>query len=86
MTAWTKPVICRKPQTSAHFRRGASGREPLAAAGDAGEHVHYQPLRRVGIGSITSVPPGGCTFFELLAFKLGCNVTTAKRLFEEGLI
>jgi hypothetical protein len=87
MAAWTRPVICRQPQTDAHFRRGAGDREPLAAAGDAGEHVHYQPLKRVGIGSITSTKKtGGCTCFELLAFELGCTVTTAKRLWKEGLI
>lgn len=79
-------MICRQPQTDAHFRRGAGEREPLASAGDAGTHVHYQPLRRVGIGSITSKKAGGCTFFELLAYELGCNVTTARRLYEEGLI
>jgi hypothetical protein len=51
----------------------------------SGEHVHYTPLRRAGIGSITS-RDSKITFFELLAFKLGCNVATAKRLYEEGLI
>jgi hypothetical protein len=39
----------------------------------------------VGIGSITS-RSSKITFFELLAYELGCTVTTAKRLYEEGLI
>jgi hypothetical protein len=76
-------VIRRVRPDEAAFRYTARGREPLAPP--SGEHVHYTPLRRAGIGSITS-RDSKITFFELLAFKLGCNVATAKRLYEEGLI
>jgi hypothetical protein len=77
-------VIARAQSYETAFRTTGRGREPLAPP--SGEHVHYQPRRGVGIGSITSRPRPSVTFWELLAFKLGCNVTTAKRLYEEGLI
>jgi hypothetical protein len=77
-------MIARKTAYETSFRTTSSGRVPLAPP--SGEHVHYQPRRSVGIGSITSRPRPTCTFWELLAFKLHCNVATAKRLYEEGLI
>jgi hypothetical protein len=41
----------------------------------------------VGLGCITSRKPTGApTFFELLAYELGCTVTAAKQAYEEGLV
>jgi len=78
-------VIQRRTQDR-HYRHSARGREPLAAPGQGGDHVHYQPTTKAGIGCITSRPQTTHTFFELLAFELGCTVTAAKRAYEEGLI
>jgi hypothetical protein len=75
--------------TDALFRSTARGREPLASASDAGEHVHYEPSRRVGIGSITSRKPEShkpLTFFEFLAIRAGLSLAEAKRLHAEGKI
>jgi hypothetical protein len=75
--------------TDSLFRSTARGREPLASASDAGEHVHYEPSRRVGIGSITSKKPSSptpLTFFEYLAIRAGLTLAEAKRLYEEGKI
>jgi len=69
------------------FRTTARGREPLAAASEAGEHVHYQPSRRVGVGCITSKKPNErprLTFHEHLAIRLGVTLTEAIRLHQEG--
>jgi hypothetical protein len=79
-------VIRRARIEESLFRHTSRGREPLAPPGEGGHHVHYQPTRRVGIGSITSSKKTTCTFWELLAFELGCNIATAKKLYEEGLI
>lgn len=65
------------------FRQTARGREPLSAPGDGGEHVHYSGLKRVGLGCITSRPAGSRlppTFYEQLAYRLGVNVATARRI------
>lgn len=75
--------------TDSLFRSTARGREPLASASDAGEHVYYEPSRRVGIGSITSRSPSShkpLTFFEFLAIRAGITLAEAKRLHEEGKI
>jgi hypothetical protein len=75
--------------TDSLFRSTARGREPLASASDAGEHVHYEPSRRVGIGAITSRKPSGrtpLTFFEFLAIRAGLTLAEAKRLHAEGKI
>ena len=69
--------------TDSLFRSSARGREPLATASDAGEHVHYQPSRRAGIGSITSRGKP-LTFFEVLALRLGVTLAEAKKLHEQG--
>jgi len=74
----------RTDETS--FRRGKHGREPIAAPGSGGDHVHYQPSKQTGLGCITSRPRPTVTFWEQLAYELGCNVTTAKALWEQGLI
>jgi len=76
-------VISRARPDEAAYRHTAKGREPIAPP--SGEHVHYTPRRGVGIGCITS-RESKITFFELLAYELGCNVATAKRLYEEGLV
>lgn len=65
------------------FRSTARGREPLASPDEAGEHCHYEPSKRVGIGSITSRRPGErrpLTFFEILALRLGVTLAEAERL------
>lgn len=71
------------------FRQTARGREPLASSSEAGEHVRYEPSRRVGIGSITSRragEPKPLTFFEALALRMGVTVTEAERLYRDGRI
>jgi hypothetical protein len=67
-------------------RKSKRGREGLAKPSDPGEHVHYEAKKSVGIGCITSRRSGGVTFWEQLAFELGCNVETARALWEKGLI
>lgn len=69
------------------FRQSARGREPLASASEAGEHVRYEPSRRVGIGAITSRRPGQqkpLSFFEVLALRMGVTLAEAERLYREG--
>lgn len=68
------------------FRNTARGREPLATAGEAARHIHYQSMRRVGIGSITSKPRGyrPLTFFEALAIQSGLTLTEVLKLNQEG--
>lgn len=79
-------MIQRRTQER-HFRHSPRGREPLSAPGQGGEHVHYSPSTKVGLGCITSRKPTGApTFFELLAYELGCTVTAAKQAYEEGLV
>jgi hypothetical protein len=80
-------MIARQRFEESSFRHSSRGREPLAAPGAGGTHIHYTPTPRSGIGCITSRDNrSGVTFFELLAYELGCTVVTAKRLYEEGLI
>lgn len=91
----------RQRPDETQFRHGAGGREPLAPPGQAGDHVHYTPLRRAGLGCITSReqrPTSAHSFFELLAWELsgagdpakavvpGCTLSQAKRMFDQGLI
>lgn len=69
------------------FRQTARGREPLAPPSETDEHVRYEPLRRVGIGSITSVRPGAqkpLTFFEVMALRLGVTLAEAMTLHAEN--
>jgi len=59
------------------FRRGAGGmREPLAPPG--GDHVHYTPLRRVGIGVITSRPASQQPPCRCWVCRLGFQVDHSK--------
>jgi len=76
-------------QPDSLFRQTARGREPLASSSEAGEHVRYEPSRRVGIGSITSRrngQPKPLTFFELLALRMGVTLAEAERLYRNGRI
>jgi len=69
------------------FRQTARGREPLAPPNEGGTHVHYVGLKRSGLGCITSRPAGTSappTFYERLAYELGVNVATARRLHLEN--
>ena len=71
------------------FRQSARGREPLASPAERGEHVRYEPSRKVGIGSITSRRLGErrpLTFFEVLALQMGVTLAEAERLHREGLV
>ncbi len=70
------------------FRTTGRGREPLSAPEEGGSHVHYQPTRRAGIGSITSTPPGRrpLTFFEYLAIRSGMTLAEVTKLHDEGKI
>lgn len=81
------------------FRTTATGREAMAPAGEVGDHVHYEPLRRAGLGVITSKRTHEWTFYERLAFELAgvggdpknaivpfCTPAHAKALHEKGLI
>jgi hypothetical protein len=80
-------MIARSRIEESSFRHSARGREPLAPPGAGGTHIHYSGSSRSGIGCITSRDKRSeITFFELLAYELKCNVATAKRLYEEGLI
>jgi len=79
-------VISRARINESMFRHTSKGREALAPPGEGGEHVHYQPKKSVGIGCITSRPRPSVTFFEVLAYEMGCNVQTAKELWEKGLL
>jgi len=81
-------VIARARANESLFRRSSKGREALAPPGEGGSHVHYQPKKSVSLGCITSRPKSssGVTFFEMLAYELGCNVATAKALWDKGLI
>lgn len=82
------------------FRRTANGREAMAPAGETSQHVHYEPLRRAGIGTITSKKGGADKdFYYYLAITLAgvggdpskaivpfCTPAMAKELHEKGLI
>lgn len=69
-----KPNHTRLADT--HFRHSAQGREPLAPP--SGDHVHYQPLRRVGIGVITSRPATAENTCRCWACRIGFNVDHTK--------
>lgn len=77
-------MIARASGEESAFRRGSRGREPIAHPSE--EHVHYVPSKQTGLGCVTSRPRPTHSFFEVLAFELKCNVETAKRLYEEGLV
>jgi hypothetical protein len=68
------------------FRHTARGREALAPPAEGGSHVHYQPLRRTGIGCITSRrDPSIATqqqFLELLAFEMKTDIATVRSILQ----
>ena len=68
------------------FRNTRAGREPLAPSSEVGEHVHYEPTRRVGIGAITSHRPGHrpLTFLEYMALRSGMTLAEVTKLQQEG--
>ncbi len=66
------------------FRTTAHGREALAPPGEGGTHVHYQPRRRVGLGCITSTPPGALTDEEFLALQHGLTLAEVKTILREA--
>ena len=67
------------------FRRAKNGtREPLAVPHQGGTHIHHTPSRRVSLGCITSRRRPPPTFFEVLAYELGCHVNEAKRRWIAG--
>lgn len=74
---------------SAHFRRGgADGREPIAAAGEITSFATtYMPPKQHW-GKITSKSPTRLSKadLELVAFRLGCSVATARQAIEMGLL
>lgn len=74
---------------AAHFRRGgADGREPIAAPGDITSiAAHYTPQQQYW-GKVTSKRPQRLSRadLELVAFRLGCNLATARRAIELGLV
>lgn len=74
---------------AAHFRRsGADGREPMAAPGDITSlATTYQPKPQHW-GKVTSRPPKRLTKadLELVAFRLGCSVASARQAIEMGLV
>lgn len=78
-------MIARGNHSESSFRSTARGREPIAAPGSGG-HLFHEPRRSSGVGVITSRQPQPLTFFEELAFALGCSVETAKRAYREGLV
>lgn len=74
-------------QPDSLFRQTSRGREPLASSSEAGDHVRYEPSRRVGIGSITSRRAGErkpLTFLEVLALRMGVTLAEAERLYLAG--
>lgn len=74
---------------AAHFRRGgADGREPIAAPGEiASIAQHYTPQQQHW-GKVTSRTPKRLSKadLELVAFRLGCSVASARKAIEMGLI
>lgn len=78
-------MIARGSPTESSFRTTRKGREPIASAG-AGVHLHHETRRSVGVGCITSRRTPSLTFFEELAFALGCTVASAKEAYKQGLI
>lgn len=74
---------------AAHWRRGgADGREQIAAPGEIVSLAASYTGSQQYWGKITSRPPKRLskTDLELVAFRLGCSVATARRAIELGLI
>lgn len=74
---------------AAHWRRGgATGREPIAAAGDGVSLAAAYAPPKQHWGKITSRPPARLSRaeIELVAFRLGCSPAAARRAIELGLV
>jgi hypothetical protein len=63
--------------SQSQFRRAGGNREALAPP-SGGNHVHYSPLRRVGIGVITSRPASQQPPCRCWACRLGFQVDHSK--------
>lgn len=74
---------------AAHWRRGgADGREQIAAPGEiVSLAANYTPSQQYW-GKVTSRPPKRLSRadLELVAFRLGCSIDTARRAIEMGLV
>lgn len=91
-------MIARARVYETLFRRTAKGREAMAPPGEGGDHVHYQPTQKVGIGVVTSKKRHEWSFFQVLAFELAgsgdpakatvpfCTVAQAQHLWQQGLL
>lgn len=74
---------------SAHWRRGGQdGREPIAAAGEVLSLAKGFTSSQQFWGKVTSKRPARASRadLELIAFRLGCTVETARRAIELGMI
>lgn len=74
---------------AAHWRRGgADGREPIASHGDAVSLAAHYTTSQQYWGKVTSRPPKRLSRadLELVAFRLGCSIDTARRAIEMGLV
>ncbi len=74
---------------AAHWRRGGpDGREPIAAAGEVVSLAqHYTPQQQYW-GKVTSKRPAPMTasHVQLVAFRLGCSLDSARRAILMGLV
>ena len=74
---------------AAHWRRGgADGRESIAAPGEiVSIATTYTPSQQFW-GKVTSRPPKRLSKadLELVAFRLGCSIQSARRAVEMGLV
>lgn len=74
---------------AAHWRRGGpDGREPIAAAGEIVSLSKGFTKTQDYWGKVTSKRPPRASRadLELIAFRFGCTVETARRAIELGLI
>ncbi len=66
------------------FRTTAHGREALAPPSEGGTHIHYTGMRRVGLGCVTSRPPGSLTDEEFLALQHGMTLAEVRAVLSEA--
>lgn len=74
---------------ASHFRRGGSdGREALAAPGDITSIAKNYTPQQTYWGKLTSKSPTRLSKgdIELVAFRLGCSLATARRAIALGLV
>ena len=71
---------------STHFRRGGvEGRQALSMVGDTSISSAFTPAQAFW-GKVTSRPERSQRELELLAWRLGVSVQTARRAIELGMI